>query len=378
MHTESVRILVPSIDERLSGQGRATEIAACREVARIECIDPVRDATWLALLQSSSAGLFHSPAWLRVLEDTYSFRIQAYVARAGDGSVLGGVPFCELDDMMGKRIVALPFSDACDPLVDSTATWLALRERLEAHGVPLQLRCLRATTVRSTKSFEVTKRARWHHIKLVSSEDEMWNRLAGSTRRAIRKARRAGVTIRALDQREGCEGFHKLHVALRKRKYRLLAQSPSFFEAIANRFLAQNAWFPRGAFIGDRLVAATIYLKCGDTLYYKFNASAQDALAVRPNNLLLWDGILLAQSLGCSTLDLGPSDDNQPGLIRFKQNFGAEQDELQFLHWVPRGWVDHTAPARQALGELGFAFTAPDVPDEIAARAGDSLYRFFS
>jgi hypothetical protein len=30
-------------------------------------------------------------------------------------------------------------------------------------------------------------------------------------------------------------------------------------------------------------------------------------------------------------LDLGPSDDNQPGLIRFKREFGAAERELRFL-----------------------------------------------
>ncbi len=367
------------VNKSLRVPGAATELVSAREVVRVDCIDPSRDAAWLNLLhQNQSAGLFHSPPWLKVLEDTYGFRIQAYVARDANDAVLGGVPFCELDDMMGRRIVALPFSDVCDPLFDSATTWRSLWERLESHGLPLHMRSLRGETFGATKEFSIVKRARWHRLAVARPEEEIWSGLAGSTRRCIRKAQRAGVKIRALNRREGCEGFHGLHVALRKNKYRLLAQPCSFFEAVANRFSAHEAWFPRGAFLGDRLIAATMYLRWGDTLYYKFNASAQDALAVRPNNLLLWDGILLARSLGCHTLDLGPSDDDQPGLIRFKRNFGAEEDELQFLNWAPRNWVDSCAQARQALRELGRAFTTVDVPDDIAAHAGASLYRFFT
>ena len=124
--------------------------------------------------------------------------------------------------------------------------------------------------------------------------------------------------MRPLDGMDDLAEFHRLHVALRKRKYRLLAQPFAFFEAIKHRFQEVDGWFPLGAFVDDRLVAASLYLRWGDTLYYKFNASCTRSLELRANNLLVWAGILLAQSLGCSELDLGPSDDDQPGLIRFQ------------------------------------------------------------
>jgi lipid II:glycine glycyltransferase (peptidoglycan interpeptide bridge formation enzyme) len=205
----------------------------------------------------------------------------------------------------------------------------------------------------------------------------MWAGLTAPTRQAIRKAKRTGVEVRPLSRQDGCEGFYGLHVALRKNKYHLLAQPLAFFQAIARRF--GDSWIPHGAFLGDRLIAATVYLRWGDTLYYKFNASAQDALEVRPNNLLVWAGVLLAQSLGCRNLDLGPSDDDQPGLIRFKRGFGAEQQRLQVLQWAPPGWRDmHSAQVRCALGDMARLLTAPEVPDDITARAGTSFYRFFA
>jgi len=42
------------------------------------------------------------------------------------------------------------------------------------------------------------------------------------------------------------------------------------------------------------------------------------------NSLLVWAGMTLGRALDCRALDLGPSDDDQPGLIRFKRQFGAE------------------------------------------------------
>src|SRR4051794_29712742 len=85
----------------------------------VRCVDPTRDPAWLELLDHPSALLFHSPPWLRAVAEAYDFTIRAYLALDGTGSPVGGVPFCELDDIVGRRVVCLPFSDACDPLAES-------------------------------------------------------------------------------------------------------------------------------------------------------------------------------------------------------------------------------------------------------------------
>ena len=91
-----------------------------------------------------------------------------------------------------------------------------------------------------------------------------------------------------------------------------------------------------------------------------------------------WAGIQLAKRLGCTTLDLGPSDDDQPGLIRFKQGYGAWELELRFLRWTPPDWQQDQSDTRRIMGEMTSLFTEPSVPDDVTARAGAALYRFFA
>jgi CelD/BcsL family acetyltransferase involved in cellulose biosynthesis len=348
-------------------------------VAGVDCISPAEDPLWLSLLDHPAAGLFHSPPWLCALSETYGFRVRAYVARTAAGSAAGGIPFCEVEDILGPRIVALPFSDTCDPLLASCEAWDVLLERLQSHGLPVYLRFLDARPVLAGDHWRTVKTVPSQRVTIASSLEELWAGLTAPTRRAINKARRAGLQVRPLGRHEVAEGFYRLHVALRKNKYRMLAQSQEFFEALADRFAACGAWFPLGAFLDGRLVAAALYLRWRQTLYYKFNASAQDALALRPNNLLVWTGLELAQSLGCNVVDLGPSDEDQPGLIRFKRGFGAVPQEARFLMWNPPGWRDTTgAPARAMLSEITELLTAPEVPDEVTAKAGACLYRFFA
>jgi CelD/BcsL family acetyltransferase involved in cellulose biosynthesis len=342
-------------------------------------VDPVADPRWSQLLRLQAAGIFHSPPWLRVLSDAYGFEPRAYLAMDPHGVPQGGVAFCTVTDALGPRVLSLPFSDACDPLLASPHAWPALFARLQAHGLPLHLRCLDEPAPAADAQLSVAKRARWHTLALGAGLDALWAGFEGGARRAIRKAERAGVEVRPMEGPAAAADFRRLHVALRKRKYGLLAQPPAFFEAIARRFGEVDGWFPLGAYAGDRLVAATIYLRWGDTLYYKFNASCLDALDERPNNLLVWAGISLARTLDCRRLDLGPSDDDQPGLIRFKRQFGAAERELRFLRYLPPEWRDdRAAELRKLLGELTRTLTAPDVPDEVAGRAGALLYRLFA
>jgi CelD/BcsL family acetyltransferase involved in cellulose biosynthesis len=341
-------------------------------------LDPTSDARWSALVSQRGAGLFHSPLWLGAVQDAYEFPLRASVVIGQRGQPIAGIPYACIEELPAPRLVAAPFCDSCDPLFESPTEWHALLASLEAHQVPVHLRCLE-TDLPDLRRFTVTKRARWHTISLLERCEDRWLALDGSTRRAIRKAKREGVQVRALEPGPDLSAFHRLHVGLRKSKYRLLAQPLAFFEALARRFQAAHRWHALGAWNGDRLVAGTIYLHWGDTLYCKFNASAPDALDTRPNDLLTWEGIELAAARGCRRLDLGPSDDNQPGLIRFKRQFGAHERELRFLRLVPRGWDDRPALASMRLmGDITRLMTRAEVSDEICADAGALLYRYFS
>ena len=175
-----------------------------------------------------------------------------------------------------------------------------------------------------------TGRLRWHGLDLAAGLDEVRRRFAPAARRGVRHALRVGVRTEFLPD-EQLDEFIALHVGVRKHKYGLLAQPHAFFEALRNRFTAVDGWFPLAALHDDRIIAVTVYLRWRDTLYYKFNASLPDALPLRPNNLLVDAGVELACALGCRHFDFGASDDDQPGLLRFKRQFGAEEGRITAL-----------------------------------------------
>src|SRR5262245_45932529 len=86
----------------------------------IHQIDPIRDARWDEfLLRHPYASVFHKPAWLEALKDTYGYE-SVVLTTTKDGQPLkNGIVFCPIKSWLtGARIVSLPFADHCQPLVD--------------------------------------------------------------------------------------------------------------------------------------------------------------------------------------------------------------------------------------------------------------------
>jgi CelD/BcsL family acetyltransferase involved in cellulose biosynthesis len=342
-------------------------------------LDPVADPRWSALVEARQSSVFQSPAWLGVLRDTYGLDVQADVLVDEGGDPIAGMVYAELHDMMDPRIVSLPFSDFCDPIVDDAGAWEALIGPLLAKGCSLSLRCLNSQLPRGDARFEVTNQAKWHAVDLQREPDDIWDSLHPSARRSIRKARAGGVTVREAESREDLRAFFELHLRLRKYKYRLLAQPYRFFEHIWDAFIAPGDGALMLAVVDDEIIGGVMFLEWNDALCYKFNASSAEHLALRPNDLVVWEGIEFGQRKGLRYLDFGLSDSEQEGLVRYKRKFATEEREIYFFEHPPQGSPSEADRAMRALlPRLTEIFVDETVPDEVTERAGDLLYQFFS
>ena len=352
---------------------------AATQRERTRCVDPLVDGLYQRLLDRQASRLFHSTPWLHVLHDAYAFEPRALLALGPDGEPAAGIVACRIADAMGTRIVSLPFSDYCDPLVESGADWETLFDALRARAERVIFRCVHNAVPAADSRLAILKTARWHGLSLLPDLPAVWRGLEPSRQRAIRRARQQGLGLAVPGNDGFLDAFYRLHLGVRKHKYRLLAQPRRFFDAIRRRFEQANGWYPLAAQCGGRIVAAVILLRWGRTLYYKFSASDQGALHLKPNDFLLWRAIELAGELGCAQLDLGLSDDDQSGLVRFKRQFGAEEKEIRFLCHDPGGATPAAVgELRSALGRLTQLLTDPAVPDEVTSEAGDLLYRYFA
>jgi CelD/BcsL family acetyltransferase involved in cellulose biosynthesis len=287
------------------------------------------------------------------------------------------MPWCRIDDVRGARVVGLPFSDFCGPLLAAPDAWEPLANTLSAHEMPVRFRSLDAGPLLVHPNVTQTGRLHWHGIDVAAGADVARRAYAPAARRGVHHAERAGVHTELLSDAQ-LDEFIALHVGVRKHKYGLLAQPHAFFDALRAHFTAVDGWFPLAARHEDKVIAVTVYLRWRDTLYYKFNASHPDALPLRPNNLLVDAGIELACVLGCRRLDFGASDEDQPGLVRFKRQFGAEEGLITALSIGGQGDDPRDVAARRVLAAMQAIFCDAAVPDAVTAKAGDLLYRYFA
>jgi CelD/BcsL family acetyltransferase involved in cellulose biosynthesis len=341
-------------------------------------IDPQHDALWQKLVNKHRSDVFHSPAWINVLNATYDFDIKALVVLDDDGEPRSGLAYGRIEDMMDPRIASLPFSDFCDPLVNDPDDWDALFTRLLAEDCRLNLRCLHNDLPLSEERLTFVNRAKWHCIDLRREVDDLWMGMDGAARRAIKKAQRQGITVRVAQDKDDLRAFFLLHLKLRKYKYNLLAQSYSFFENIWDNFIPQGHGALMVAVYEDQVIGGVFFLEWQNKFYYKFNASDQDQVTLRPNDLVVWEGMQYGREKGYDYLDFGLSDWDQEGLLQYKRKFATEEKTISFLRYTPDGAPgDKEKQIRKLLPQLTDLLAHNDVPDEVTEKAGDLLYQYF-
>jgi CelD/BcsL family acetyltransferase involved in cellulose biosynthesis len=345
---------------------------------RIVEVDAVSDPRWEQLVSSRRSDVFHSPQWLRVLAETYGFDVRARLVLHGDVATAGLV-FVDVGDHMDQRLVSLPFSDFCDPMVDTIDDWSSLTRDMLSPDRRFHLKVLHNEVALSDDRLEEAGRLMWHAVNTDRDEDDVWASIESGARRAIRKAESAGIVVRTAESVEDVRAFYELHLRVRKYKYRLLAQPFLFFERIWTHLLEPGHGALLLATVAGEVVGGVMYLEWGNTLDYKFNASDPDGLAVRPNDLVVWKGIEHARSRSLEWLAFGVSDMEQEGLVRYKRKYASIEKQVVSLRRLPDGSPsDRERAARTMLGRITDVLVADDVPDTVSERAGDVLYRYFT
>jgi CelD/BcsL family acetyltransferase involved in cellulose biosynthesis len=346
-----------------------------RVTPRVITVDPRTSPEWLTLASShESASLFNSPRWIGAISDTYGFVPTARVLIV-DNQPVAGVSWSTIDDVRGERRVSMPFSDWSDPLVDSAEHWLALSSDLiDPDGVAFMLRSRDVEVASLDGRLSGSSTQMWHGTTVLEPAEQD-RRISARTRRDIGVAERSGLTASAESDWSVVAEFHRAHVELRRSKYGMLAQPVRLFEALWNRFPVDHRWVIKVSSADGEGVAFAVLFRWRDVVYFKFSASNQTALTLRPNDLLYRSVIAHAHSVGARLVDWGLSDCDQPGLLQFKRKWA---DLERPLFAARCGQPSARADVGQLLGTITGLLTDPGVPTDVVTRAGDELYRFFA
>lgn len=347
---------------------------------RVEAVDPRWDPRWRTLSEAAGS-LFTAPPWIAAVTQCYGFTPVARVAFDASGAPVAGLAWIDVDDLRGGRRIALPFGDRADPILIGPAAqratgWAAVAADALDGTLPFTLRCLDESAAAGDARLAAVGEAAWHATPLDAPPDELHARFRSQTRRNIATAQRAGVEVVLSADSDAVAAYHRLHVGLRKHKYRLLAQPRAFFDRIWKEFHPHDGVRVGLAMVDGVPVAGAMYLVWGKVVYYKFGASTPEHLALRPNDALHWALIRWAVDRGLTALDWGLSDLDQPGLVHYKRKWATVERRIQTLN-AGGPALRRNPQTEETLGALTRLLTGPDVPHDVTDAAGALLYRYF-
>ena len=334
--------------------------------------DPIGDPRWSALVeQHYAASIFHTPGWLSALRQTYGY--EPFVLSTSDDSRLdNGLVLCRVKGWGSRRLVSLPFSDHCAPLVDKPEDLSAILTFLNAE---VRKAAWKSVEVRPRSAFPqpggLTANGEYcqHMLDLTGDEAELFGRFHHSnTQRAIRRAEREGLTYEAGTSAPLLEGFYRL-LRMTRRRHGLPPQPFTWFQNLVTA-------------LGDRLaihvaskegqpIASMLTLSFRKTMVYRYGGSDAAQHRLGGIQFLFWRVIRDSRARGFAELDLGRSDIDQPGLIAFKDHLGATQSRLTYYRAPARSNAMAPAPWMSRAVRGLFAH----LPNSTLDMAGRLLYR---
>lgn len=341
----------------------------------IHVLDPLSDSRWNQLVAGHpEASVFHQRGWLRALARTYGYEPYVLTSTPFGRPLENGIVLCRISSWItGSRLVSLPFSDHCQPLLNECAQAEDFLEWMRgARGFRpwsyLELRPLFSTN-EGINNLQPSCSYWFHDLSLQPSLDELFGQLhRNSFQRKIHRAEREGLLCDKGRSEHLMDDFYRLLLRTRRR-HQALPQPRSWFknllECMGEKVLirvARKDGIP---------IAAMLTLHHRSTVIYKYGCSDAKFHSVGGMPLLFWRLIEESKQSGVEKIDLGRTDLDNQGLITFKDRLASRRRLLTYYRYTtgskrplptPRSW----RVARQIFSLL---------PDTVSSAAGRVFYR---
>jgi hypothetical protein len=243
-------------------------------------------------------------------------------------------PLLQLDSWLtGRRAVCLPFSDFCEP-IGNTAE---IREGMVQYALSLRganrWKHIELRSSMNDHAFHKSATYKRHRLKL-NAEPELVRRGFGKGNRySISRAEKLGVVTERRTDDEAMEAFIRLNHRTRK-KHGMPPQPDAFFWLLLDNVIRNNMGFIGVGLVEREIVAASVYLHFGKTVYHKYSASDERRLMFQMNHAVMWDAIKWACLQGYTTFDLGRSEVGGEGLLQYKRSWGSEETALSYYRFT--------------------------------------------
>jgi hypothetical protein len=283
------------------------------------------------------------------------------------------VVFCRVESWLtGRRVVSVPFSDHCEPLVETREELEALLGHLKREcnirrGEYVEIRSMEACP--GVSEFSESSRFCLHQLDLRPNLDELFRGLhASCVRRRVTRALKEKFQYEEGRSEHLLQPFYRLAVLTRRRQH-LPPQPLAWFRNLID-CLGENLTI-RLLFHSGRPAAGILTLKFRDIMTYKYGFSDKEFHRFGSMQLLMWKAIETAKNQGLLKFDMGRSEWSNEGLMTFKDRFGCERSSMVYMRFPARKqrWDSGSPKLRVARQILALA------PTRVLTTAGNLLYR---
>ena len=338
-------------------------------------IDPLHDARWQEFVRRHpNASVFHSSGWLQALQGTYGYEPVAFTTSAPYEKLTNAFLFCVVRSWLtGSRLVSLPFSDHCEPLVEDITQFTKLCAHVEALGRKQRWRYVEMRSKNSSLGFDdgfmMSMTYRWHRLDIRPSLDTLHKGFhRNCVRRKIRRAEREALSYEGGRSESLLQQFYGLFVQTRLRKH-LPPQPFEWFQKLV-ACMGKDVCI-RVASKDNRPIAGILTLDHGKRMFYKYGGSDPKFNNLGATPMLFWQAIKEAKAAGMEELDLGRADLDNQGLITFKERWSATSSTL--TTW--RAPLVTTSPSFEHIKVRLAKEACARLPDRVLTLAGRLLYR---
>jgi hypothetical protein len=341
----------------------------------VYAIDPLQDERWPELIaRHPNASVFHTRGWLRALQTTYGYELIAFTTSAPTENLTNALLFCVVRSWLtGSRLVSLPFSDHCEPLVEHADQF----RKLSVHAELLRAKeGWKYVEMRSAnpclefdKEFGRANTYTLHRLDLRPSLDALHKGFhKNCIQRKIRRAERESLSYEA-----GCSPLllQQLYglLQLTRSRQHLPPQPFEWFQNLV-ACMGKDACI-RIASKAGQPIAGIMTLDHGKKMVYKYGGSDAKFNNLGATPMLFWRAIKDAKDAGMEELDLGRSDLDNSGLITFKERWSAAPATL--TTWRAPAVI--ASPSFEHLKARLTKEMCAWLPDSVLTLAGRFLYR---
>jgi len=325
------------------------------------------DPDWLRLVHGRpDATAFHLPAWSQAVAGTYGFRPFVFVMEGVGRWAVAGQPVMEVRDLIGRRrLVSLPFTDHCPPLVEEGGNAGEFARSLVQAGIEV-----RAELPGVSGALAERVGAR-HLVDLEPDPDVLFRRLhRNRIQKRIRRSRELGVEVSLSRSVADFETFYRLHCQTRRRQG-VPVQPRRFIGSIWEKVIEAGHGFVIVARVQNVPIATALFLNWNRHLIYKYGASDRRHWRLGANFLVHWTAMEWGCVNGYRTYDFGRTDAGHESLREFKAAWGST--EVPLVYTFP-GARSESAGRGKAAGILsGIIRHSPTL---VCRTVGELFYRY--